>query len=332
MRKNIVFLCFILAGLGLYSPESQAVNCQRASTPLENTICHNSVLQWLDRTMMEIYLLMLTEGDPLKVRQTYLNWRESLRECTSDNCIEQAYYKGISQIVDADLAFNWQGLWWNIEAPNMSGNTIRFSRAAHWSVAVDIRAWAGMNNDEFTAEARIINGVAFVERIEDTNSCKLLMIPRKNGSLQVFSNADWGCNISLPIGVFLDGRYQQAKSDPRPPPSLLSIGIFPTKEIDRKFRNMVGDDYQNFVNTANVFIYEDDLDNIGAQVISMWVRGAANRRVAIIMHRPDGTMWAGRIAPDNSGKLQMHYFSSQGDDQSQMPRTLVNWRVRYLGH
>ncbi|MGL5698082.1 MAG: hypothetical protein ACRCYL_02085, partial [Kluyvera sp.] len=99
--------------------------------------------------------------------------------------------------------------------------------------------------------------------------------------------------------------------------------------MDDRFRTLVGEDYQKFVDTANIYIYQDDIDNVGATVVSMWVRGAANSRTAIIMYTANN-IWAARVEPDASGKLRFSYFSTQGNDVTKMPRTLAGWKLRYL--
>lgn len=322
--SSLFFLILLCSG------SAMAVNCQRAVTPLENTICNNDNLHWLDSTLAIVYNQAIRQDGAEGINKKYYQWEKLLEKCTTDACMERAYYAGISALSDADRDFKWDGKWWNMLAPNMSGGVIQFSRNAMWSVTLDIRAWAGLNKDEYTAEARRFYGMLVVERVVETSNCKLLLIPKKDNSLQVYSNSGWGCRLSMPAGVFLDGAYKLSETDPRPPATLLSLGIFPDSEMDNKFRSLVKDDYQNFVNSANVYIYQEDMDNIGARVLSMWVQGAANNRTAIIMYTPKGEIWAGRISPLKSGGLEFHYYSTDGSDQRKMPRTLVAWKLRFL--
>ncbi|ELW1648195.1 hypothetical protein KI694_16905 [Enterobacter oligotrophicus] len=328
MTRRIFSSLFFL--MLFFSGSALAVNCQRAVTPLENTICNNDNLHWLDSTLSVVYHQALQNEGVEGSNKKYDDWEKLLEKCTTDACIERAYYAGISALSNTDRDFKWEGKWWNMLAPNMSGGVIQFSHNAQWSVTLDIRAWAGLNKDEFTAEARRLYGMLVVEKMVETSNCKLLLIPEKDGSLQVYSNADWGCRLSMPAGVFLDGAYRLSEDDPRPKPTLLSLGIFPTQEMDEKFRSLVGDDYQNFVNSANVYIYQNDIDNIGARVLSMWVQGAANSRTAIIMYTPKGEIWAGRISPVKGGGLELNYYSTEGRDQRKMPRTLAAWKLRFL--
>lgn len=326
-RRVCHFLFFLTL---LFSGSAVAVNCQRAVTPLENTICNNENLHWLDSTLQVVYQQAIHEEGLEGNDKEYREWEKLLEKCTSDTCIERAYYAGISALSDTKSEFKWEGKWWNMLAPNMSGGVIQFSRSAKWSETLDIRAWAGSNKDEFTAEARKLYGMLVVERVKDTSNCKLLVIPKQNGLLQVYSNSNWGCRMTMPPGVFLDGAYKMAESDPRPKATLRSLGIFPDATLDDKFRALVGDDYQNFVNSANVYIYQDDIDNIGARVISMWVQGSANKRTAILMYTPKGEIWAGRISPAKEGGLLFSYYSTDGSDQRKMPRTLAAWKLRFL--
>lgn len=306
-----------------------AVNCQRASTPLQNTICNNDNLNWLDDTMANVYRAMLVNRDARRVHQEYEEWEKSLEECASADCIERAYYAGISRIADVPSDFDWEGRWWNTNAANVSGGVIQFSHSADWSIVSDIRIWAGLNKDEFTAEARKVNNMVLIDNMVDSKHCKVLFIPRQSGAIQAYSNAERGCRLLMPKGAFIDGRYLKSAQDPRPKATLYSLKIFSDPKTDERFRALVGDEYQRFVDTANIYIYQDDLDNVGATVVSMWVRGAANTHMAIVMYTASD-IWAARAEPDDHGTLTFSYFSTQGNDAAKMPRTLAEWKLCYL--
>lgn len=327
MIKRLINLLII--AMALTASSAFAVNCQRAATPLENTICNNANLNWLDDTMSNVYRAMLVYRDAPSVHAEYVAWEKSLDDCSSDECIERAYYAGISKIAEAEPNFSWDGRWWNTSAANMSGGVVQFSHSADWSITADIRIWAGMNKDEFTAEARKINGMVLIDDMIDSKKCKVLFIPRKSGAIQAYSNADWGCRLSMPSGAFIDGRYLKSDTDPRPKATLQSLAIFSDPKMDERFRALVGNDYQKFVDTANIYIYTVDIDNVGATVVSMWVRGAANTRTAIVMYA-GSNIWAARIQPDGKGKLAFSYFSTLGNDAVLMPRTIAEWKLRYM--
>ncbi|MFV8766484.1 hypothetical protein ACNSPB_04500, partial [Yersinia enterocolitica] len=222
--------------------------------------------------------------------------------------------------------------WWNITKGNDRGGVIKITRVAEWGFSIDSRAWSGENTGDFRAEARKIEGLAVVDLIENTANCRLLLIPIKDGSIQVHSNGSWGCRISMPKDVFIDGQYVRAEKDPREIPTLLSIGIFTDAKNDQIFRDLVGEHYSQFVASANVYIYSQDRDNRGAKVLSTWVRGAANKRASIIMYNRSGLMWAAYVAPDKNGNLRIHYFTNVPEDKAIRPKTIVAWQQAFMDH
>ncbi|MCB5314834.1 lysozyme inhibitor LprI family protein [Yersinia intermedia] len=323
--RSILFLLAMVI-----SSSSFAINCQRAATPVEYTVCGNEDLHWLDQTFSDIYQSMLVKYDTETVYQQRQLWEKSLNSCTSDSCIQRAYFQGIASMSDIDKKFDWAGQWWNITKGNDRGGVIKITRVAEWGFSIDSRAWSGENTGNFRAEARKIEGLAVVDLIENTASCRLLLIPIKDGSIQVHSNGSWGCRISMPKDVFIDGQYVRAEKDPRETPSLLSVGIFTDTKNDKLFRELVGDHYAQFVASANVYIYSNDRDNRGAKVLSTWVRGAANKRASIIMYNRAGLMWAAYVAPEKNGTLRVHYFTNVPEDKDKRPKTIVEWQQTFM--
>lgn len=313
-----------------FSSYSFAINCQRASTPVEYTVCGNEDLHWLDQTFDGIYQMLLVENDTETVYQQRQTWEKALNSCTNDNCIQRAYLQGIALMSDADKHFNWGGQWWNITKGNDRGGVLKINRVTEWGFSIDSRAWSGENMGSFSAEARKTEGVAVVDLIDNTANCQLLLIPEKEGSLQVHSNGSWGCRISMPKDVFIDGQYVRAEKDPREAPTLLSIGIFSSASVDNAFRHLVGEHYSQFVKSANAYIYSNDLDNWGAKVLSTWVRGAANKRASIIMYTHTGQFWAAYVAPEKSGYLQVHYFTNVAENQQKKPKTITEWQQNFM--
>lgn len=323
--RNVFFLLILL-----FSSSSFAINCQRAVTPVEYTVCSNEDLHWLDQTFSEIYQVMLIKYNTEIVYQQRQVWEKALNNCTSNSCIQRAYFQGIASMSDIDKNFDWKGQWWNITKGNDRGGVIKINRITEWGFSIDSRAWSGENSGTFRAEARNIEGLAVVDLIDKTSNCRLLLIPIKDGSIQVHSNGSWGCRISMPKDVFIDGQYVRADKDPREEPTLLSIGIFANAEDDKNFRDLVGDNYTQFVASANVYIYTHDLDNLGAKVLTTWVRGAANTRASIIMYNPTGEIWAAFVAPEKNGDLQIHYFTNVAGDKDKRPKTITQWQQTFM--
>ncbi|OWF83107.1 hypothetical protein B4903_03755 [Yersinia frederiksenii] len=323
--RGIFFLLMMIL-----SSSAFAINCQRAATPVEYTVCSDEDLHWLDQTFSDIYQAMLVKYDTETVYQQRRAWEKALNSCTSDSCIQRAYFQGIASMSDIDKNFGWSGQWWNITKGNDRGGIIKINRVTEWGFSIDSSAWSGENAGNFRAEARKVEGLAVVDVIENTTNCRLLLIPTKDGSIQVHSNGSWGCRISMPKDVFIDGQYVRAEKDPREAPSLLSIGIFTDAAVDKSFRDLVGENYEQFVASANVYIYSHDLDNRGAKVLSTWVRGAANKRASIIMYSRTGQIWAAFVAPEKDGSLRVHYFTNVPEDKEKRPKTIMEWQQTFI--
>lgn len=114
--RGILFLLAMII-----SSSSFAINCQRAATPVEYTVCGDEDLHWLDQTFSDIYQSMLVKYDTETVYQQRQIWEKSLNSCTSDSCIQRAYFQGIASMSDIDKNFDWNGQWWNITKGNDRG-------------------------------------------------------------------------------------------------------------------------------------------------------------------------------------------------------------------
>ena len=95
--RGVFFLLMMI-----FSSSSFAINCQRAVTPVEYTVCSNEDLHWLDQTFSEVYQAMLINYDTETVYQQRRIWEKALNSCTSDTCIQRAYFQGIASMSDID--------------------------------------------------------------------------------------------------------------------------------------------------------------------------------------------------------------------------------------
>ncbi|AWK14506.1 hypothetical protein SK355_05795 [Candidatus Fukatsuia symbiotica] len=321
-------VCWLFYGLISYS--ALAMPCQSVSTPVEYTICNNDNLRWLNDVLYDIYQKVLVNKNTQEVYQQHLDWLKVRNSCTTDGCIERAYYQGIALLSDVDDKFDWAGNWWNLTATNGSGGNIQINEVSQWTACMNSNIWAGINHGSYRAEIRKTAGLGIVNHIADTSDCQLLLIPLKNASIEVYSNADWGCQLSMPKDVFIDGHYTHADKDPRSEATLFSLGIFTEEYLDKLFKQLVSDYYSRFVKTANVYVYSNDLDNMGAKVLSLWVRGMANKQAAIIMYTPGGKIWAACVEPDRLGELKVNYWSNVSTDKNKMPKTLTVWQQNFI--
>ncbi len=315
--------------LGLCSFSAFAIDCPRATTLVENSICNNDELMWLDETLNLIYQTVLVK-DPQRIYHMQQEWQLARDNCNNDACIKNAYLQGISNISGVSPETPWRGVWWNSSAVNGSGGKLQISRLSEWDFLMNAEAWAGANRANFSGSVNKVYGMGIIDNIRDTSNCKLLLIPVAPNELQVYSNASKGCRIDMPTGVYLDGKYVKADKDPRPKATLISIGLLRSEDIDKKFRLLVGDDYNNFVDTANAYIYGLDEDNLGANVLSLWVQGKAHEKAAIIMYTLEGKIWAARVEINSDNKPVMHYYTTEKENQEVLPKTISAWQLNFI--
>lgn len=319
----------ILSGLLLYwALPAQAVDCGRPSTIVESTVCDVQELSWLDRVFSDAFTEKVMQ-DPTDTTRLVSDWTRSRDACRSTACLRGAYLTGIGQLHRSPTPFDWAGQWWNTSATAGNGGRILIKHPAKWQYAMDVEAWGGSYDFDFSSGLDFYGGVALSVKASWDGDCTLILIPLPDGRLKVSSDRRRKCDALLPGALAFDGVYVKAAADPRPPATLLSLGLFPDRATDDRFRQLVGSDYQHYLTTATRFVYADDLDNLGATVLSLWYDGMANRRAAIVMFTPAGNMWALRVEPGINGRLNVHYATTEAD-KDRLPETLRAWRARFI--
>lgn len=312
---------------GSVSP-ALALDCGRTLTTAEYTVCTNPQLLWLDRLYNDDFHQRVTE-DPQHAAMLAAP-RQGSPWCTNTRCLRNAYLKQIGQLYGADRPFNWAGRWWNTTAPSGSSGNILINEYNGQRFHMDASVKGGVNHAVFAGDVRSYSGVGFTNEITWGGDCAIVLVPLADGKLKVSSDSVGSCSLLLPGEMAIDGIYVKSEVDPRPPATLLSIGIFPDRATDDQFRQLVGDDYQQYVDTATDFARGKDLDNLGATVMVMWVKGMANRKAAIIMTTPQGKIWALRLEPAGNDKgVKAHYVTTESDKKT-LPKTLANWQARFL--
>ncbi|MGB9094916.1 lysozyme inhibitor LprI family protein [Erwinia sp.] len=315
-------------GLTFFTSSALAIDCARAVTVVENTLCSVPQLVWLDSVLNDSYRARL-QDNPQHLDKKVGEWRQLRDGCTSTNCLRSAYFKGISELFDADRPFDWKGEWWNSTAINGNGGHIIINRSAEWGFRMDATLWGGVYKANFSGDASKFYGLGFVNNIAWGGKCTILMMPRLDGKIDVSSDSSGSCGLLMPGGIAIDGTYVRADKDPRPAQTLLSLGIFPDKALDDRFHTLVGAEYINYVQTANNVLYGQDLDNIGASVLNLSVKGQANRKSAIIMYTPNGKIWAMRVQPDANQRVKISYTTTEQQNKS-LPKTLEAWRTLFV--
>ncbi|MEJ4045599.1 lysozyme inhibitor LprI family protein [Erwinia sp. SLM-02] len=322
-RALLIILLFMLG-----TSTARALDCGRASTVVENTVCDSKELMWLDRQLTDSFRDVVV-GNPQRADGIVNEWTRARDACTSYTCLRRAYLNGIGQLYGVPDTFDWQGVWWNTTATHGNGGKILVHSAVDWGFQMDATVWGGVYSSILSGRVNEFYGVGYTNEIVWGGHCAIIMVPRADGKLEVRSDSSGSCDMLLPGEMAIDGVYVKAASDPRPPATLLTLGIFPNKAIDDRFRELVGDDYQQYLDTATSFVYNQDEDSLGATVVTLWVKGMANRQSAMIMFTPEGKIWALRVEPGKNNKgIQLHYVTTE-KEKTIMPKTLANWRSRF---
>ena len=125
------------------------------------------------------------------------------------------------------------------------------------------------------------------------------------------------------MGVTFDGEYANGKIEAIAP-TLSALGILAGHITEEAFSALVGNYYHLFLSSFQLRSDEDDLDGLGAKVVSGGVRGLYILTEAIVMSRSDGTILAAVIDDD-----VVRYFSNDARFKQKLPATIDKWRQRF---
>lgn len=329
MFKNSLFLLLFTLLMLCISP-ARAFNCARVSGMAEQAVCSSPQLMWLDGVYNDDFYDRVKD-DPQHAEQLIVNMHHEPDACSSESCLRSAYLYVFSKMYGTERSFDWEGTWWNTSASQGNSGKILITSPSGWGFRMDATVQGGIYQTALRADVRQYYGIGFSDKIAWGGDCAMMLIPLPDGRLKVTSDSTNSCKLLMSGGVAIDGIYTKSASDPRPAATLLSLGILPDRQTDEKFRQLVGNDYQKYVDTATAFTRENDLDNLGASVVTMWVKGRADRQAAMIMTDPQGKIWALRVEPTKGDEVTLHYATTE-PDKKRLPNTLSGWQARFNVH
>lgn len=324
-----LFLIIPLTWLVVAMMPAHALECGLPTDLAERTICATPQLTWLDGIYNDTFHERV-KRNPELAAQLLKPRLDSTESCTNVRCLRDAYLSHISRLYDADRKMDWSGVWWNTTVPHGNSGRIQISNQNSWGFQMNATVEGGVYHSDFNGEVRFHSGIGFTDQIAWGGDCAIILVPLSSGRLKAISDSRSSCGLLLPGEISIDGIYVRSEADPRPPATLLTLGILPDSATDEAFRQLVGSDYQKYVDTATDFTYSEDLDNIGATVVSMWVKGMANRQSAMIMTTPQGQIWALRADPVAGGKGVTLHYATTATDKTDVPKTISAWQVRFI--
>ncbi len=206
----------------------------------------------------------------------------------------------------------WAGEWHRMTG-RFDSATLAIYNETKSGFSFQLDAFSGVNMGFVDGQAEIEGKTA---RFKAQETDAELIFTLNDGLVEVMSGGD--ISYYAGMGVDFDGTYTK-KSLPKE--TLLTQGYVFNQEQDDAFRDMTGEDYDLFLNTAHLGSEVEDQDGLGAEVYRWWVRGIAGYNVSIVMFLPDGGLCAAVFIPDNS----VVRIYTDADGISSVPMTILTW-------
>lgn len=124
-------------------------------------------------------------------------------------------------------------------------------------------------------------------------------------------------------GTFFDGDYD--KGDVSIETDLVKQGVLNESE-DTLFRNVVGDDYDLYLENISSYFDLEDRDELGTHVVAGFIRGIAPSNGGIIMVN-EKLIYAAVTDSENS---VIRYHTNDPTYQDKLPYTITEWREGIL--
>ncbi len=222
----------------------------------------------------------------------------------------------------------WRDLWTGVWERTFTGADGREKLSIHaaataefWDVAgetaqFELLAFSGAHIGHVAGTAEL-DGNQAVYRDQQTGG--VLRFAVEDGQLSVTTEKSW---VYGGIGVDVDGRYRRDTEDLQRP-NLWDLGVFPSRELDRQFLDLVGRVYyERFVSYFQLLEFREDRDGLGATVVDGHVRGLAGHLYGRIMYTGDGKFVA--VISEDSGFVT--YFSNHPQFIYDIPETFDDLR------
>jgi uncharacterized protein len=316
------------------SAVAQSFDCRKATTAVEKMVCADIDLSKLDEQMARAFTDARGNVDVNVIGQGA--WLKNVRNrCANVDCLKDAYegriahLKNLSPVaatsgsgqLSSAAAFSIEGLageWTRVGVTQHDSSTLIIKNMTTAGFGFDVSAFSGAHSGEIEGVA-VRNAAEAVFKDEETR-CEV-RFSRKSDHLFISTSEE--CLSMGGIGVTFDGEYGKGKVEAQTP-TLAALGILAGNVTENAFSALVGKDYELFLSRFHLRSDQDDLDGLGAKVVSGGVRGLYTSMEAIVMSRPDGTILAAVIDDD-----VVKYFSNDANFKEKLPVTIDKWRERF---
>jgi hypothetical protein len=207
----------------------------------------------------------------------------------------------------------WSGEWKRMDTGRFGSATLVIFNETKSGFEFQMDAFAG-------AHMGMIDGTAVIDgttaHFKDTDTTAELVFSLKNDLIDVQSKGE--ITYYAGANVVFDGRYTQKEL---PDDTLLNMGYVPDEAHDDAMRTMTGEDYELFLDTAQIREDREDIDGLGAEVFNWWVFGFSGSNESIVMFLPDGRLCAAVIDP----KLTEFKVYTNAEYITAIPETIWAW-------
>lgn len=221
------------------------------------------------------------------------------------------------QIADSIWKGTWTRYMWQETA------IIEITAINRDSFVFDIEVGSGGRVGDLSGTAGIYSDSALFLTTEDEDSC-MFRFKRLGDSVILLERIKGECGGAH---VLFDGRYVHQKYFKEIEENLVTLDVMKTEAQDAVFRNLVGEDYQNFVNTTHLVSLEDDLDSSGSTVMVSGVRSLFTNMEYIIMTDSSGQKFAAAIIGDDD---DVNYYTNWERFKGVEPQNIKFWRSRFM--
>lgn len=239
-------------------------------------------------------------------------------------CLEISGQKKIKTTGTAGK-YQWGGTW---SVPSRyTSSTLTVKMLPNGKFNFTIEAANGANMGEVSGIAVIKGNKAFFDDREsakkdaDNYGCKLTFT-HKNKLIEIEQNEK--CSSYAGLGVVFANDYYKG-NPPVKEQNFVEREVFPNLTLDSKFKALVGQDYEKFLDNFHQIYEEEDLDGLNAKVFSACVRGVCPWNAGIIMFDQNGNIWAAVLSEDNEDKTFVHYYTNVSAWADKLPKTIENW-------
>lgn len=212
------------------------------------------------------------------------------------------------------MAGSW-GRTGDLKARLFATAVLEIEKVENNKMAFILISSAGANMGEIEGEAIISGSEAVFNGTNDSQ------VKFKFENSKVIIETNEAVNYYAGAGVSFDGEY--IKDLPKinyDKVSLIELGIVDTKEQEDIFKSLVGDRLDIYINSAQIKSQEEDLDKLGAEVRSFYLRGLAQFQRFIIMFTKDNKIYTAVINGDKP-----EYFTNDEEYKNKMPQTIKEW-------